>query len=149
AFIRAHPFVYFQLLDTGTKQGHFMAPRIVGRLKARQVANAKPPKGKDSIDIPDGGNLYLQLTRNKTDSNHIRRSWTFKYEIGGSKKEEREGQRHEIGLGALHTVSLAEARDKARALRQMLLDGLDPLVERRNRKQALIAERAKAVTFKP
>jgi integrase len=116
-------------------------------LKARQVANAKPPKGKDTIDVPDGGNLYLQLTRNKTDRNHIRRSWTFKYEIGGSKKEEREGERHEIGLGALHTVSLAEARDKARALRQMLLDGLDPLVERRNRKQALIAERAKAVTF--
>jgi integrase len=117
-------------------------------LKARQVANAKPPKGKDSINIPDGGNLYLQLTRNKTDRNHIRRSWTFKYEMGGSKKEEREGQRHEIGLGALHTISLAEARDKARALRQMLLDGLDPLAERRNRKQALIAERAKAVTFK-
>jgi hypothetical protein len=33
-------------------------------------------------------------------------------------------------------------------MRQMLLDGLDPLVERCNREQALIAERAKAVTFK-
>jgi integrase len=117
-------------------------------LNARQVANAKPPKGKDSIDIPDGGNLYLQLTRNKTDRNHIRRSWTFKYEMGGSKQEKREGRRHEIGLGALHTVSLAEARDKARALRQLLLDGLDPLVERRKREQARIAERARAVTFK-
>ena len=101
-----------------------MAARIVGRLKARQVANAKPPKGKDRVDIPDGGNLLLQGTRGK--DGHIRRSWTFKYEIAG--------KRHELGLGPTHTVSLAEARDKARALRQMLLDGLDPLVERRKRR---------------
>jgi integrase len=33
-------------------------------------------------------------------------------------------------------------------MRQMLLDGLDPLTERRKRQQELIAERAKAVTFK-
>ena len=72
----------------------------------------------------------------------------FKYEIGGDKKENLKGKRHEIGLGALHTVSLAEAREKARALRQMLIDGLDPLTERRKRRQELIAERAKAVTFK-
>jgi integrase len=115
-----------------------MAARIVGRLKARQVANAKPPKGKDRIDIPDGGNLLLQCTRGK--EGHIRRSWTFKYELAG--------KRRELGLGPTHTVSLAEARDKARAMRQMLLDCLDPLIERRKREQQLIAERAKAVTFK-
>jgi integrase len=115
-----------------------MAARIVGRLKSRQVANAKPPRGKDSIDISDGGNLLLQVTRGK--GGHIRRSWTFKYEIAG--------KRHELGLGPTHTVGLAEARDRARALRQMLLDGLDPLTERRKRQQELIAERARAVTFK-
>lgn len=115
-----------------------MAARIVGRLKSRQVANAKPPRGNDRIDIPDGGNLLLQVTRGK--GGHIRRSWTFKYELAGA--------RHELGLGPTHTVGLAEARDKARAMRHMLLDGLDPLVERRKRQQALIAERAKAVTFK-
>jgi hypothetical protein len=54
---------------------HIMAPRIVGRLKSRQVANAKPPRGKDSIDISDGGNLLLQVTHGK--GGHVRRSWTF------------------------------------------------------------------------
>jgi hypothetical protein len=108
-----------------------MAARIVGRLKSRQVANAKPPRGKDSIDISDGGNLFLQVTRGK--GGHIRRSWTFKYELAG--------KRHELGLGATHTIGLAEARDRARALRQMLLDGLDPLVERRKRQQELILGR--------
>src|SRR5262245_17835288 len=115
-----------------------MAARIVGRLKARHVANAKPPRDKDRVDIPDGGNLLLQVTRGK--AGHIRRSWTFKYELAG--------KRHELGLGPTHTIGLAEARDRARAMRQMLLDDMDPLVERRKRERALIAERAKAVTFK-
>jgi Phage integrase central domain/Arm DNA-binding domain len=112
--------------------------RIVGRLKSRQVTNAKPPRGKDAELIPDGGNLYLQLTRGK--GGHIARGWTFKYEL--------HGKRREMGLGPLHTRSLAEARDKARSLRQQLLDGIDPLIEKKKAKQAQIAERAKTVTFK-
>jgi integrase len=112
--------------------------RIVGRLKSRQVTNAKPKRGKQWAVIPDGGNLYLQATRGK--DGHISRSWLFKYELAG--------KRHELGLGGLHTLSLAEARDKARGFRQQLLDGVDPLAERRKQRQALIAEQAKAVTFK-
>jgi integrase len=112
--------------------------RIVGRLNSRKVLTAKPPRGKNRELIPDGGNLYLQLVAGK--DRHVSRSWTFKYEFVGS--------RHELGLGPLHTVSLAEARDKARALRQQLLDGVDPLIERRKRQQELIAERARSVTFK-
>src|SRR5262245_55930133 len=112
--------------------------RIVGRLIGRQVANAKPKRGKDWAVIPDGGNLYLQCTRGK--EGHISRSWLFKYEIAG--------KRHEIGLGPLHTIGLAEARDRARDLRKQLLEGVDPLMERRKQRQALLAERAKTVTFK-
>ena len=36
-----------------------------------------------------------------------------------------------MGLGPAHTVSLAKARDDARAARVMMQDGLDPLSERR------------------
>jgi integrase len=53
-----------------------------------------------------------------------------------------------MGLGPLHTVSLSEAREKARSLRQQLLDGMDPLIEKKKRKQALLAEATKAVTFR-
>jgi integrase len=112
--------------------------RIVGRLKGRQVANAKPKQGRDWALIPDGGNLYLQVTRGT--EGHVSRSWCFKYESAG--------KRHEIGLGPLHTIGLAEAREKAKALRAQLLDGLDPLTERRKQRQAQIVERAKSVTFK-
>jgi integrase len=115
-----------------------MGMRIVGRLKAKQVINAKPPKGKDAALIPDGGNLFLQLTKNKDGG--VRRSWTFKYQL--------DHKRHELGLGPLFSVSLSGARDKARSLRQQLLDGVDPLAAKRSAKQARISANAKAITFK-
>ena len=157
--------------------------RIVGRLSSRQVANARPKKGKQWAVIPDGGNPYLQCTIGK--EGNVRRSWLFKYEF--------QGKRHEIGLGPLHTVGLgdaelrtknrqtglrdflqskgiegadldqacklagagsgaalglADARAKARELRQQLRADIDPLEARQKARQALLAERARMVTFK-
>ena len=68
----------------------------------------------------DGGNLYLQITPvgNK--------SWVFRYKIGNKTTI--------LGLGATHTVSLAEARAKARHLRQQLIDGINPSQARQARK---------------
>ncbi|MGB6270652.1 MAG: Arm DNA-binding domain-containing protein, partial [Pseudolabrys sp.] len=64
--------------------------RELNRLKARQVANAKPKHGLDASLLADGGNLFLQLTRGQND--HVRRSWLFRYELNG--------RRREMGLGA-------------------------------------------------
>ena len=90
-------------------------------LTAREVSNAKPARNSDAILLADGGNLYLQVTRGHGD--HIRRSWLFRYE--------RDGKRRELGLGALHTRGRsAEAREEAKRLRQLLLDGIDPLEHR-------------------
>jgi integrase len=115
--------------------------RIVGRLTARKVATARPPKGRDSAIFSDGGNLFLQVTTGR--DGHIRRSWTFRFE--------RFGQRHELGLGPLSDRSLAEARDRARTLRQGLRDGIDPFEAKQEAKRAALAaraEQAKAVTFR-
>jgi Arm DNA-binding domain len=95
--------------------------RIVGKLNARQVASAKPNKGEVSIVIYDGGNLYLQCTRGN--KGYIRRRWLFRYE--------QDGKAHELILGPLYILTLAEAREKARTLRQQLLDGVDPLQAKR------------------
>jgi integrase len=106
--------------------------RKVGRLSARRAANARP-----GPLLSDGGNLYLQATAGSDGS--VRRSWVFRYEL--------DGRRHGIGLGPLHTISLAEARQRARTLRQQLLDGIDPLAAKRaGRDQRRIAA-AKAMTF--
>jgi len=53
------------------------------------------------------------------------RAWVFRYAW--------QGRRREMGLGPLDTVSLAEARDKARDARQTVRDGKDPITVREER----------------
>jgi integrase len=52
-----------------------------------------------------------------------------------------------MGLGPYPEVSLAVARETASSYRQQIRDGLDPLQERRDAKNALRVERAKQLTF--
>jgi integrase len=88
--------------------------RAMNRLTALAVKRATEP-GR----YPDGLGLYLFVgpTSNK--------SWVFRYR--------RNRRLHDLGLGPLHTVSLAEARAKALGCRRMLLDGVDPIEARRRR----------------
>jgi integrase len=95
------------------------------------VRTAKPKPGRTSRFLSDGGNLWLQCTFGE--GGHVRRNWTFRFQL--------HGMRREMGLGAVHTVSLAEARDKARALRQQLLDGVDPLEAKQERTAQRLRER--------
>jgi integrase len=53
-----------------------------------------------------------------------------------------------MGLGPVDLVSLAEAREKARECRKQLLDGIDPIKERRMKRQGVLATQAKGITFK-
>lgn len=52
-----------------------------------------------------------------------------------------------MGLGALHTVSLKDARERARKARQQLLDGVDPIEARKAERTKAALEISKAVTF--
>jgi integrase len=80
----------------------------------------------------DGGGLYLAVAANGS------RSWIFRYGA--------QGRRH-FGLGATHSVTLPEARSKARDARRKLLDGIDPIADRRARKLAVRLEAARTITF--
>jgi integrase len=53
-----------------------------------------------------------------------------------------------MGLGPLHTISLAKAREKARKCREMRLDGIDPLEERRRQRLQGKLDAARSVSFK-
>jgi len=81
----------------------------------------------------DGAGLWLQVSPSGS------KSWIFRFTLAGKQRE--------MGLGAVHTVNLTEARAKAKECRQLLLDGKDPLDARRSIKQAEALERAKAMTF--
>src|SRR5215467_12463936 len=83
----------------------------------------------------DGHGLYLQVT-----ANGAGRSWVYRYTMGGK-------QRY-IGLGPAHVIGLAQARELAQECRALRLRNIDPLLERQRQRQALVAEQAKAITFK-
>jgi integrase len=67
------------------------------------------------------------------------KSWILRVRAGD--------RRREIGLGGYPDVTLAEARDKARAVRAKIEAGVDPVAERRAARAALAAANARALTF--
>jgi hypothetical protein len=96
------------------------------QLTAKLVATLVKRPGR----YHDGHGLILVVV------NPNNASWQLRYQ--------RNGRERWLGLGPLHTVTLKDARERARAARLQLLDGMDPIDVRR-------AERAKAtqvVTFK-
>src|SRR4051794_16102524 len=77
----------------------------------------------------DGLGLWLQVTEA---GDGVTKAWLFRYT--------RHGRARQMGLGALHTISLAEARERARQARQLLLDGEDPIeVKRKKRDESRAA----------
>jgi len=103
--------------------------RVVNRLSALAVSRARKP-GR----YPDGGGLYLQVTPQGV------RSWTFRFERGGKERQ--------MGLGPLHTITLAEARIKAADCRKQLLDGVDPIEVRKTALGRAALAAAHSVTFR-
>jgi integrase len=83
--------------------------------------------------------LYLQVAR-KQNGKGVTKSWVMRYKIGGKKRE--------MGQGSIRILSLAEAREKVRKLRQLILEGLDPIAERKARLDAIRADGAGRKSFK-
>jgi len=102
--------------------------RTIEKLSALAVTRAKDPGY-----YGDGAGLYLQVSKSLT------KSWIFRFTMSGRQRE--------MGLGALHTVTLSQAREKAKECRSELLDGIDPLEARNTAKLDEALDRAKAMTF--
>ena len=100
--------------------------RVIGKLTALDVSRATKPKN-------DGGGLWLDI-----DYRTGARSWLFRYGAGG---------RRYMGLGPVHTLGLADARQLATACRRQLLDGVDPIEARKAERQRAQLEAARSVTF--
>jgi integrase len=98
------------------------------RLSALQV---------NKLTIPglygDGGGLTLQITPTGA------KSWLFRYMVAGKS--------FGMGLGPTHTVSLAEARQKALEARKLLIDGINPLAAKKQNQIAAALADAKMMTF--
>jgi integrase len=114
---------------------------------------------------PDGGGLYLQVGPGGR-----AKSWIFRYNLPTERREaecqgtadteteikrqqekehgeQRDRRDRHMGLGPLHTIGLEEARERARRCREMLLDGIDPLKQRKSDRLARKLAEAKNKTF--
>jgi Arm DNA-binding domain len=107
----------------------FAMARALKRLTAVSIASLKKP-GRHA----DGGNLYLTVTKTPTG---LSKHWTFLFMLDGKQRE--------AGFGPIGTVTLAEAREKARQWRGRLLDSEDPLeIKQATKEAARAAKQAEA-----
>src|SRR5688500_17354529 len=102
--------------------------RNIERLSAKAAEKSKQPGY-----YCDGGGLYLQV------SPALTKSWIFRYT--------RNTKAREMGLGSFNTFSLAEARERAKAQRKLLADGVDPIDARDAGKAQEALQKANALTF--
>jgi integrase len=122
--------------------------RTMARLTANKIKNARPGPDDKTVLLCDGGGLWLQVTRGK--AGQTNKSWIFRYAAAGTKisKTGREYRRErQMGLGPLHTVGLAAAREMARGARLLLQRGKDPLDEKSASAASARACLAKQLTF--
>jgi integrase len=82
----------------------------------------------------DGHGLLLQIGTTGA------KSWLLRYE--------RNGRERALGLGPLHTINLDQARLRANAARMKLLDGIDPIDDKRAARARQAADAAKVVSFR-
>lgn len=103
-------------------------PRQIHKLTAKEVEKKTAPGL-----YGDGGGLTLQITKAGV------KSWLFRYMI--------DGRARGMGLGPVHTISLAEARIKGAEVRKLLLDGIDPLDAKARQQAEAMLSKAKLMTF--
>jgi integrase len=103
--------------------------RHLNRLTNLGVARAKRPGM-----YADGLGLYLRVAPGGS------KQWVFRYVT--------DSHMHDLGIGPAHTLTLAEARERATEARKLRLDGVDPIAAKRERRAARKADAAKQITFK-
>ena len=88
-------------------------------------------KGKHAV----GGVSGLYMNINKSGG----KSWILRCMVGNLRRE--------IGIGGYPTTTLSMAREKARDIRLMVSQGIDPVEQRKAQKQALRQSQAASVKF--
>lgn len=111
-------------------------PKAAKELGPLDVKRLEHPGGKGNAMVAVGGvsGLYMQITPANG------RTWILRTRVGD--------RRRDIGLGGFPTVTLAQAREKAREARNAILRGVDPVEERKAAKAALVAAQRRGLLFK-
>ena len=96
-------------------------------------------KGVEAVSAPGyhrcGHGLYLQVSKQGT------KSWLYRYKSPVTRKQ------REMGLGSLNFVTLAEARQLAISHKRLVIDGKDPIEERKRSRMQKQLEQARNLLF--
>lgn len=105
-----------------------MGNRVRMRLSAVAVKTKTEPGY-----YADGDGLYLQVSASGS------KSWILRYMLNKRQRE--------MGLGSIATFTLAEARERARRYRQLLVEGIDPIEHRNAEREKNLLAVAQRRTF--
>ena len=105
-------------------------PKKAKELSALEVNRLTKP-GNHAVGGVSGLYLYVNEAQG--------RSWVLRVMVAGHRKH--------LGLGGYPSVTLAQAREKARIAREQVVSGVDPIHERRSLANALKAQQASRRTF--
>lgn len=105
-------------------------PKVSKELGALEVRDLKKVGYNFVGGVPG---LALQITEAGA------KTWILRTTVGT--------RRRDIGLGGYPAVTLAQARDSARAKRDMIREGIDPVEDRRTKRSLLIAEQTAGISF--
>lgn len=117
-------------VSKATYAGELAKMLVRAKAEGRTLKNERPK----NISIPVGTvvGLRLQITPSET------KSWILRARVRG-------GVQREIGLGPFPEVSLAKANELARAAKDSIRAGLDPVAEKRAARIAQEIERARLI----
>jgi len=105
-------------------------PKKAKELSALEINRLTAP---GMVAVGGVAGLYMHINANGA------KSWSLRAAVGT--------KRRDMGLGGFPDVTLAGAKERARAARQAIDQGVDPIAERQQAKSALSAKQATAKTF--
>jgi hypothetical protein len=110
-------------------------PKKAKELSALDVKRLAHPGGVGNVNFPVGGVAGLRLQVTPTNA----KSWLLITTVASKVRQ--------IGLGGYPDVTLSQARDLAREMRDMISRGIDPVEQRKAAKAALFAAQKRGLTF--
>ena len=108
-------------------------PKIAKELSARAVRKIKSDQIPGMYAVGGVHGLHLKVKSTGACS------WILRTKVGD--------RRPDIGLGGFTDVTLEQARQRAREIKDQIAQGIDPLIARREAKARLKSEQAKQLTF--
>ncbi len=91
-------------------------------LTAQEIKSISCPPDKKQIKKSDGNGLFILVKNNNS------KLWRFRYKYAGKHQE--------MALGGYPTISLSQVRRMVEEARLKLVQGINPMDERRERKKA-------------